>query len=103
MAEQQQPIPIVEHLPNAERPHPTIDESAPAGTIGHPDAALEHRPIEHKGQIIGAPAGYGQNIQVLGEKEAEALIKENDPDESEHWWGKLLKRKAQKEELPKAA
>ena len=99
MAEQQPPIPIIEHLPNGDNPHPSL-EGAPQGTLGHADEALEHAPIEHEGKIIAAPEGHNAQIEVSGEKEADKLALKANPEEAERWGAEIAKRKREKEELP---
>lgn len=92
MAEQQSPVPIVEHLPNGENPHPSL-EGAPEGSLGHAGAHLEHEPITDGKTVIAAPVGHNVQIEVPGEKEAndEAMLKEN-PEKAERWDAGVLKR-----------
>lgn len=97
------PIPLVERFPNSENPHPTVDETTPVGAVGHPDAALEHTPIEHEGKVIGAPQGHNAQIEVPGEKEADELALKANSEEAQRWGAEIAKRKKEKAELPKAA
>ncbi|MBI3290467.1 hypothetical protein HYZ78_03675 [Candidatus Microgenomates bacterium] len=103
MAEQPTNVPIVERFPNNDNPYPRIDENAPTGTVGHPDAALEHEPIEYDGKIVAAPVGHGvQVVTTPSEQQVEEMVKEG-ADTSDRWLGGLIKRRKGKEELPKAA
>ncbi len=102
MAEQQPLVPIVEHLPNGDNPHPSL-EGAPQGTLGHADEAFEHKPIEHDGKIIAAPEGHNVQVTITpSEEQVEKMLKESTED-SERWRGEQLKRNKEKAELPKAA
>lgn len=83
-------IPIVEHLPNGEQPHPSL-EGAPEGTIGHPDEHLEHEPIEDGGKVVAAPLGHGVQVSTVpSEEEVERMLKEG-TGEGGRWLGSLFK------------
>lgn len=102
MAEQPANVPIVEHLPNGDKPHPSL-EGAPEGSVGHPDAHLEHEPVMDGKQVVAAPPGHGVVPETVpSEKDVEKMLKEG-ADAGGHWIGKILRRKKEKEELPEAA
>lgn len=98
-------VPIVEHLPNGENPHPSL-EGAPEGSVGYPGAHLEHEPIRDGKQVIAAPPGQGVVLETVpSEKEVEKMLKEG-AEERERWEGGFFKRmwrKRTKGEKAKAA
>lgn len=88
-------IPIVEHLPNGDQPHPRTDEM-PEGTIGHPGEHLEHTPVTHYGKVVAAPPGHGEEVETVPSSgEVEKLLKEGE-EESGHWLGVELLKKFKK-------
>lgn len=105
MAEEKLPIsvPIVEHLPNGQEPHPKTD-GMPAGTVGHPGEHLEHEAITHEGKVVAIPhEGHGEKVETVpSPEEVEKLLKQSE-EETAHWLGKLIKRKAESEKLKAAA
>lgn len=96
MAEEIKTVPMVEHLPNGENPHPSL-EGVPEGTVGHPDEHLEHQPIVDGGKVVAAPPGHGVEIKTVpSEAEVEKMLKEG-TGEGGHWLGKWFKRKRERE------
>lgn len=97
-------VPIVEHLPNGDNPHPSL-EGAPEGSVGHPGAHLEHEPVMDGRQVVAAPPGHGVVPETVpSEEEVEKMLKESGgAGESGHWASKfkllqLRRHKAQEEE-----
>ncbi|MBI2405485.1 hypothetical protein HYV21_00315 [Candidatus Microgenomates bacterium] len=83
-------VPIVEHLPNSEQPHPSID-GLPEGSAGHPGEHLEHEPIVYGGQVIATPPGYGVEVRTQpSEEEVERLLKK-EVGEGGRWFGEITK------------
>lgn len=94
-------IPIVEHLPNGEQSHPSL-EGAPEGTVGHPDEHLEHEPIKDGGKVVAAPPGHGVQVNTNpSEEQVERMLKEG-TGEGGRWMGRWFKKKRE-QELAKAA
>lgn len=75
-------IPIVEHLPTADQPHPNLD-NLPEGSVGHPGEHLDHEPMMDSGKVIGAPhPGYGQEVKIRKETK-------NDVARADSWLSRL--------------